>query len=90
MGLVSWEQETGHARLTGTLHKKMGGGVAPTKSQLKPSSVPCEGKSVAVAPGGGLGRIARVAYPLGERKSPLSGGEGLDVRRKSVSAQWQR
>lgn len=28
VGLVSWGWETGHTRLTGTLHKKMGGGGA--------------------------------------------------------------
>lgn len=32
VGLVSWGWETGHTRLTGTLHKKMGGGVGHTKS----------------------------------------------------------
>ena len=32
VGLVSWERETGHTRLTGTLHKEMGHGVGRTKS----------------------------------------------------------
>lgn len=66
---VSWESETGHTRLPGTLHKKVRGKVLTETIQVSP--VRQSGHHFRL-----WGREGWLGLPAGEKRSPLSGGGG--------------